>query len=100
MTLVAAESMTKMLFVVALGLLLLFLGGIILLLGSIAFAFWVKEQTGSYVVGFSSTAGVIFILALLVWMMRRRLLLQPIARLMVRAFLDSAQAPEDNSKKV
>ena len=100
MTLVAAESMTKMLFVVALGLLLLFLGGIILLLGSIAFAFWVTEQTGSYVVGFSSTAGVIFILALLVWMMRRRLLLQPIARLMVRAFLDSTQAPEDNSKKV
>ncbi|MBO5794501.1 MAG: hypothetical protein IIV01_01415 [Bacteroidaceae bacterium] len=98
MTLGAAESMTKVFFAVAMGALLLFFGGTILLLGSIALSFWIKEQTGSFVIGFSSTAGVFLILAFLVWLMRRRLVLQPIARLMVRIFLDSDQVPENNNQ--
>jgi hypothetical protein len=80
------------------GLVLLFLVGSALLLCSFAIAFWIKEKTGSIVIGFSSMAGVVLSLALMVWLMRRSLVLQPIARLMVRIFLDTEQVTDNNNQ--
>lgn len=98
MTLGAAENMTKVFFAATMGLVLLFLVGSALLLCSFAIAFWIKEKTGSIVIGFSSMAVVVLFLALMVWLMRRSLVLQPIARLMVRIFLDTEQVTDNNNQ--
>lgn len=93
----AAESMTRLFFAATMGLILLMLGGIALLLASFALAFWINELTQSAVIGFGSLACAIILITLLFWAMRKQWVLQPIARLMVRIFLDADQAAEDNT---
>lgn len=93
----AAESMTRLFFAATMGLILLMLVGIALLLASFALAFWINELTHSAVIGFGSLACAIILITLLFWAMRKQWVLQPIARLMVRIFLDADQAAEDNT---
>lgn len=93
----AAESMTRLFFAATTALILLILGGIALLLASFALAFWINDVTDSDIVGFGALAGGILLLAIIFWFMRRQWVLQPIARLMVRVFLDAGQTVENTS---
>lgn len=97
MALGAAESMTRLFFVATTGLVLLLLGSTILLLGSFAVAFWINEFTGSAITGFGAIAAALLVLAIIIWLGRRKLILQPIAKLMVRVFLDTDQSEENNT---
>jgi protein-S-isoprenylcysteine O-methyltransferase Ste14 len=89
LTLGAAESMTRLFFAAAVGLVLILLGGITLLLACFALAFWINEATGSTYIGFGVLAGVVLLLTALFWLKRKQWVLQPVAKLMVRIFLDS-----------
>lgn len=92
----AAESMTRLFFAATMGLILIGLGGIILLLASFAFAFWINELTESAVIGFGIIAITLLLFTLIFWIMRKKWVLQPIARLMVCIFLD-ADKPGENT---
>ena len=91
----AAESMTRLFFAATTALILLILGGIALLLACFALAFWINDVTDSDMVGFGALAGGILLLAIIFWFMRRQWVLQPIARLMVRIFLDADQTVDN-----
>ena len=93
----AAESMTRLLFSLTVGFLLFLLGSIVLLLGSFALAFWINEVMDSTTIGFAILAGVIFMLTIALWLMRRRWVLQPIAKLMVHIFINT-DLPQDNTQ--
>ncbi|MBR6699575.1 MAG: phage holin family protein [Bacteroidaceae bacterium] len=93
----AAESMTRLLFALALGLMLFLLGSIVLLLGSFALAFWINDAMDSTVMGFAILAAAILLLTIILWLMRRQWVLQPIARLMVQIFI-STDVPKDNNQ--
>lgn len=97
MALGAAESMTRLFFAATIGIILLILGGIALLLASFALAFWINEVTGSAVIGFGSLAGGVLLLTIIFWIMRKQWVLQPIARMMVRIFIDADQSGETNT---
>ena len=93
----AAEGMTRLFFAATMGLVMIVLGGIIMLMASFALAFYINEVTGSAVIGFSSLAGIIFLILIILWFKRKQWVLQPIARLMVRIFLDANQSGENNA---
>lgn len=93
----AAESMARLLFALTLGFLLFLLGSIVLLLGSFALAFWLNEVMDSTTIGFAILAGAIFMLTIILWLMRRRWILQPIAKLMVHIFINT-DLPQDNTQ--
>lgn len=97
MALGAAESMTRLFFAATIGIILLILGGIALLLASFALAFWINEVTGSAIIGFGSLAGGVLLLTIIFWIMRKRWVLQPIARMMVRIFIDADQSGDSNT---
>lgn len=90
----AAESMTRLFFAATIAMILLILGGIALLLASFALAFWINQVTDSAIIGFGALAGGILLLAIVFWFMRKQWVLQPIARLMVRIFLETDQTAE------
>ena len=96
----AAESMTRLFYVATVGIVMIVLVGIALLLASFALAFWINEVTDSAILGFASLAGIMLFIALISWGMRRRLILQPIARMMVRIFLEADIPGNDNTPKV
>lgn len=93
----AAEGMTRLFFAATMGLVMIVLGGIIMLMASFALAFYINEVTGSAVIGFSSLAGIIFLILIILWFKRKQWVLQPIARLMVRIFLDANQSGDNNA---
>ena len=93
----AAEGMTRLFFAATMGLVIIVLGGIIMLMASFALAFYINEVTGSAVIGFSSLAGIIFLILIILWFKRKQWVLQPIARLMVRIFLDANQSGDNNA---
>ena len=93
----AAESMTKLFFAATMGIVMIVLGGITMLLVCFALAFYINEVTGSAVIGFGSLAGAIFLISVVFWFKRKQWVLQPIARLMVRIFLDATESRENNT---
>ena len=95
----AAESMTRLFYAATLGIVMLVLVGIALLLASFAIAFWINQVTDSAVLGFAALAGIMLFIALISWGMRRKLILQPIARMMVRIFLEADMPGNDNTAK-
>ena len=95
----AAESMTRLFYAATVGIVMLVLIGIALLLASFALAFWINEVTDSAILGFASLAGIMLFIALISWGMRRRLILQPIARMMVRIFLEADMPGNYNTPK-
>lgn len=94
-TLGAAESLTRLLFVVTVGLVLMLLGSIILLLASFALAYWINETTESTYIGFGVLAGTVLLITALFWCRRKQWVLQPIAKLIVHILLD---AEEENTQ--
>jgi magnesium-transporting ATPase (P-type) len=96
-TLGAAESMTRVFFAATMGFIILMLSSIILLLACFALAFWLNEVTKSSVYGFLILAGAILLITIILWIGRRKWVLQPIAKLMVRIFLDAEQAEDNNT---
>lgn len=95
----AAESMTRLFYAATLGIVMLVLVGIALLLASFALAFWINQVTDSAILGFAALAGIMLFVALISWGMRRKLILQPIARMMVRIFLEADMPVKDNTPK-
>ena len=95
----AAESMTRLFYAATVGIMMIVLVGIALLLASFALAFWINEITDSSVLGFTALTGIMFLIALISWSMRRKLILQPIARMMVRIFLEADNTATDNTPK-
>lgn len=95
----AAESMTRLFYAATLGIVMLVLVGIALLLASFAIAFWINQVTDSAILGFAALAGIMLFIALISWGMRRKLILQPIARMMVRIFLEADMPGNNNTPK-
>ena len=95
----AAESMTRLFYAATLGIVMLVLVGIALLLASFAIAFWINQVTDSAILGFAALAGIMLFIALISWGMRRKLILQPIARMMVRIFLEADMPGNNNPPK-
>ena len=95
----AAESMTRLFYAATLGIVMLVLVGIALLLASFAIAFWINQVTDSAILGFAALAGIMLFIALISWGMRRKLILQPIARMMVRIFLEADMPGNYNTPK-
>ena len=96
-SLTAAESATRLLFALAVGAIVSILVGIALLLSSFACAYWINETLGSTYIGFLALAGIILFLCLIFWLKRKTWVLQPVAKLMVRIFLESPSAPQNSN---
>ena len=95
-TLGATENMIKLFFVATMGLAIMMLSSIFLLLTSFALAFWINEITNSSTTGFAVLAGAILLLTIVFWLKRKQWVLQPIAKMMVRFFLESPTTEEHN----
>ncbi len=86
----AVEVLTRVLAAVALWAIIILLGTTALLFGGIAFAVWMGQVVGSYLLGFVIVAAVQLLLIALVYANRRRWLLEPTARFLVGVMLTGA----------
>jgi hypothetical protein len=68
---------------------------IILFLGML-FAYWIAEKTGSNVIGFGSTAGLLLIILLMLFLFRKGLFLKPITRIIIRETLKDPELNREN----
>ncbi len=98
-TLGAVENLTKVLSALVVVGVMLLLGSITLLLAAIALAIHIGECTGSLVIGFAATAGIMLLMVLLFWLCRKQWSVQPIARLMVGIFFTQDQDRPQNKIK-
>lgn len=96
-SLTAAESATRLLFALATGAIVSILVGIALLLSGFALAYWINETMGSTYIGFLVIAGVMLFLCLIFWLKRKTWVLQPVAKLMVRIFIESQPATQNTN---
>ncbi len=96
--LATAESMTVMLSAVAVGLIFILLASVLLLLLSFAMAHVVAEYCNSTALGFASQAVLVTIIGVVVWLRRNAWITQPIARLMVRIFIERRDARKEEIK--
>lgn len=72
----------------------------ILMFLSFAFAYWFGEETGRWALGFILTAGFWAIIALLVYLFRKPLILDQVARASARDFFNSEKTDEDDEDQV
>lgn len=68
---------------------------IILFLGML-FAYWIAEKTGSNAIGFGSTAGLLLIILLMLFLFRKGLFLKPITRIIIRETLKDPELNREN----
>lgn len=98
MALAATESMTVMLSAVAIGFIFILLASVLLLLLSFALAHVVAEYSDSTALGFASQAVLVAVIGLVVWMRRNAWITQPIARMMVRIFIERRNTEKEDRK--
>lgn len=72
----------------------------VLVFGSFAFAFWFGELTGNMALGFLIIAGFYVLLAVLIYLLRKQLLIKPFTKLiMTQMELDKLNETEDGKKE-
>jgi len=72
----------------------------VLVFGSFAFAYWFGDLTGNMAIGFLIIAGFYVLLALLIYLMRKQLIVRPFTKLiMTQMELDKIKDLEDGQKE-
>lgn len=72
----------------------------VLVFGSFAFAYWFGEITGRWSVGFLIIAGFYILLAVLIFALRRVLIVKPFTQLIIKQMeLNKFNDPEDEKKE-
>ncbi|MGYP001545485612 len=77
----------------------LFLSFFIILFLGMVFAYWIAEKTGSNAIGFGSTAGLLLIILLILFLFRKGLFLKPIARIIIRETLNDREVNPVNEEE-
>lgn len=84
----AAEKLTILISAVSIAAISLILGVVVIILLSFGLAFWLGDVFQSTSLGFLLTAAIVFLMIVIFWLKRHDWVLQPIARLMVRVFIE------------
>ena len=64
------------------------------LFAALTFAFWISRVAGSYVAGFGATALVVLLLFLLLFVMRKKLFVDPVIKAMLQAHQEKTNTDE------
>lgn len=94
---VAGTSRTAGFFVMGLVGLVVF--GVILMGLTTALALWLAQPLGSLTSGILVSCGILLVLILLIYLMRKPLIIRPAARLMVKAFLEDDENANGQSPR-
>lgn len=90
----AAECLTTILSAAAIGFVIISAILATLLLGGFGVAYWLGDIIGSVAIGFGIMAAAMALLGVFFWIMRRKWIINPIARLMVHIFLEDRKEAE------
>lgn len=90
----AAEKTTILLSAVAIAAICILLGGIILFLCTLAFAYWIGDILDNLPLGFLTMATIVALLLLLFYCKRNTWVIQPLARMAARLFVDKNEEEE------
>jgi len=91
----AAEKTTVILSAVAIASICILLGGIVLLFGTFALAYWLGEILNSLPLGFLTMAVFVAFLLLLFYWKRNAWVIQPLARMIAKLFVDNNEEDEE-----
>ena len=89
----SAEILTRLFSTLVLVLILILVGSLVLLFGSFALAYWLGELLDSMLLGFGIIAGVLLLLALLVYANRYSWIVRPTTQFMVSLLASSLTVP-------
>ncbi len=79
---------------------LLFLFFLLLIFIGLILGFLFAEITGSNVIGFSISAGILFLFALLLIVLRKKLFIDPVVRLLIGIFTTPSDDEEDEEGEI
>lgn len=91
-----AEKTTALLSAVSIAAISILLGTIILLFGTFALAYWIGDMLNSLPLGFLSMAVIVALLLLLFYHKRNAWVVQPLARMAAKLFVDNDDEEEEN----
>lgn len=90
----AAEKTTAILSAVAIAAICILLGTIILLFCTFALAYWIGDLLNSLPLGFLTMALIVILLLLLFYCKRNAWVIQPLARMTAKLFIENDQEEE------
>ena len=77
------EILTRLFSAIALAAILILVGFLVILFGSFALAYWIGELLDSQILGFVIIAGVLLLIAMLIWANRMAWIVMPTVRFMI-----------------
>ncbi len=75
-------------------LIALFIFFLFALFAALTLAFWLSQLAGSYVTGFGATALLVLLVFMLLFVMRKRLFIDPVIRAIIRAQHDPEESDD------
>ena len=94
------EMLTRLFTAIALAAILILAGFLVILFGSFALAYWIGSLLDSTILGFAIIAGVMLLLALLVWAKRTAWIVLPATRFMINLFATEVVIPTLDGVKI
>lgn len=92
-----ADKLTVILSTVAIAAVCIILGAMILFFLTFALAYWIGNITGNPSIGFISIAAFLLLILFIVYQKRNAWIIQPLARMMVRLFVNKEQVNNEQS---
>ena len=92
-----ADKLTVILSTVAIAAVCIILGAMILFFLTFALAYWIGNITGNLSIGFISIAAFLLFMLFIVYQKRNAWFIQPLARMMVRLFVNKEQVNNEQS---
>lgn len=92
-----ADKLTVILSTVAIAAVCIILGAMILFFLTFALAYWIGNITGNLSIGFISIAAFLLFMLFIVYQKRNAWIIQPLARMMVRLFVNKEQVNNEQS---
>lgn len=92
-----ADKLTVILSTVAIAAVCIILGAMILFFLTFALAYWIGNITGNLSIGFISIAAFLLLMFFIVYQKRNAWIIQPLARMMVRLFVNKEQVNNEQS---
>ena len=92
-----ADKLTVILSTVAIAAVCIILGAMILFFLTFALAYWIGNITGNLSIGFISIAAFLLLMLFIVYQKRNAWIIQPLARMMVRLFVNKEQVNNEQS---
>ncbi len=92
-----ADKLTVILSTVAIAAVCIILGAMILFFLTFALAYWIGNITGNLSIGFISIAAFLLLMLFIVYQKRNAWIIQPLARMMVRLFVNKEQVKNEQS---